>query len=289
MWHRRLLRKVCRHLESAGAELRVEHAASIEHDRELVRSAVETGVFDAVVAAGGDSTIRGIASALIGSALPLGIIPTGTGNVLAREVGLGRDPAALAEVLLYGPGIKIRCGFADDSPFLSMAGAGFDAHVVERLSTPWKRGVGRLAYAWPIIREVMRKPEPFDVVIDGHPIHATWLVVTRVAHYGGSFVIAERQTLADDGFHAVLTAAESRRGIAGVLISIALGRHAHRRDVMIMACKKVSLPGSFSIAMQLDGEPVVPSPRVLSLSDNRLTVIVPRASPLAEHIDRVKP
>ncbi len=264
--------------------MRIDQAASIEHGKELVRAAVETGGFDAVVAAGGDSTIRGVASGLLGSSVPLGIIPTGTGNVLAREIGIWCEPAALAEVLLRGPGVGIRCGLADEAPFLSMAGAGFDAHVVERLSTPWKRGVGRLAYTWPVIREVLRKPEPFDVVIDGTPIRATWLVVTRVAHYGGSFVIAKKQTLLEDGFHAVLTTSESRRGIAGVLISMALGRLAHRGDVRIIPCKEVRLPGSFSIAVQVDGEPVMPAPRLLTLSDDRLKVIVPRQSPLAQQI-----
>jgi diacylglycerol kinase (ATP) len=282
-WHRRLLSTVSRCLEDGGAELRIEHAAGIEQGRELVRSAVKSGGFDAVVAAGGDSTIRGVASALIGSALPLGIIPVGTGNVLANEIGLGRDPGALADVLLHGPTLEIRCGLADDTPFLLMVGAGFDAHVVKRLSTPWKRSVGKLAYTWPIVREILRKPKPFDVVIDGHPVRATWLVVTRVAHYGGSFVIADQQSLTGDGFHAVFTNAESRRAFAGVLMSIALGRHALRRDVTMVACKQVSLPGAHAIAAQLDGEPAGPSPCELTLSHKGLNLLVPQGSPLARH------
>jgi diacylglycerol kinase family enzyme len=94
-------------------------------------------------------------------------------------------------------------------------------------------------------------------------------------------VIAKQQTLSEDGFHAVFTTAESRRAFVGVLMSMALGSLEHRRDVNIVACKEVRLPGSFSIATQIDGEPVMPSPRLLRLSDDRLTVIVPRQSPLA--------
>lgn len=278
---RQLLSEVCRHLKDAGATVRVEDAQTLEQDQELARSAAESGAFDAVVAAGGDSTIRGVACGLIGSTMPLGIIPVGTGNVLAEEIGLGRDPAALAATLLGGPGIAVRYGKADGTPFLMMAGAGFDAQVVAQLSLPWKRQIGKMAYSWPIIREIVQKPKPFEVTIDGRTVRATWLVVTRVAHYGGSFVIAEDQALSDDGFRAVVTTAESRQAFAAVLIAIARRRHAARRDVSVIPCTHVQLPAFPAIAVQLDGERVAPSPRELTLSDNRLTIIVPAASPLA--------
>ncbi|MBL8847094.1 MAG: hypothetical protein JNN24_15110 [Hyphomicrobium zavarzinii] len=278
---RQLLGEVRRHLENAGAAVRIEDAQTLEQDRDLARSAAESGAFDAVVAAGGDSTIRGVACGLIGSAMPLGIIPVGTGNVLAEEIALGRDPAALAATLLGGPGVPVRYGRADGTPFLMMAGAGFDAHVVEHLNLPWKRQIGKMAYSWPIIRQIVQKPKPFEVAIDNRTVRATWLVVTRVAHYGGSFVIAKDQQLSDDGFQAIVTTAESRQAFAAVLIAIARGHHAARRDVSIIPCTHVRLPGSPAIAVQLDGERFAPSPRELTLSDDRLTIIVPAASPLA--------
>jgi diacylglycerol kinase family enzyme len=282
MRHQRLLREACRNLADAGAQVQIMHAGTIEQDREVARAAAADGGFDAVVAAGGDSTIRGVASGLIGSTMPLGIIPIGTGNVLAEEIGLRRDPGTLTEVLLRGPSIDIRYGLADTTPFLIMMGAGFDARVVGRLSTPWKRSIGKLAYAWPIVREIFRKPKSFEVVIDGRPVRATWLVVTRVAHYGGSFVIAERQTLTEDGFHAVMATAESRWAFAGVLIAIALERHALRPDVAVIPCKHISIAETRSLATQLDGEPVAPCPREFTLSEDRLKLIVPQGSPLVE-------
>lgn len=274
------LSAIRRHLEQAGATVHVADAATLDEDQEIARAAVDGGDYDAVVAAGGDSTIRGVASGLIGSRMPLGVIPIGTGNVLAEEIGLGRDPAYLATTLLQGPVIDIRYGRADATPFLMMMGAGFDAHVVESLNASWKRSVGKLAYAWPIVRALFRKQRRFEVTIDGRRMDATWLVVTRVSHYGGSFVIADRQSLSDDGFHAIVTTAESRRALVGVLISIALRRNAFRRDVEIMACKHVRLRGKPEIATQLDGEHVSPSVREITLSEDTLAVIVPRASPL---------
>ena len=82
--------------------------ADIPAARLAVRKAAESGSYDAIVAAGGDGTIRHAAAALIGTDMPLGIIPVGTGNVLAHEIGLARTPDAIARMLLEGPVAKGR-------------------------------------------------------------------------------------------------------------------------------------------------------------------------------------
>jgi diacylglycerol kinase family enzyme len=279
--HRGLLRSVCRNLQDAGAVVQIEDAKSVEQDLKIARSAVESGAYDAVVAAGGDSTVRAAASSLIGSAVPLGIIPLGTGNVLAREIDLGWNTKALADCLLHGPSIGIKCGLADGTPFLMMAGVGYDADVLLRLSTPWKRSVGRFAYAWPILRELIRKPRQFDVVIGDRTLPATWLIATRAAHYGGSFIIAGDQTLTGDGFHAVIVNTRTRRALAAVLISIALGRHENHGDVVVMPCSQLTIKPNASSAAQIDGERLDSAPSEITLSNESLNLIVPRGSALA--------
>ncbi len=195
------------------------------------------------------------------AALPLGIIPIGTGNVLAREIGIRWDAKALADDLLRGPVVPIKCGLADGTPFLTMAGFGFDADVLSRLNTPWKRSVGRLAYAGPILREIFRKPRAFEVVVDdGLQLPATWLIATRTAHYGGSFVIAGNQRLTNDGFHAVIANVRSRWSLAGLLIATALGRHESRPDVIVMPCTRVTIKPGGAIAAQIDGERLAAPP-----------------------------
>jgi diacylglycerol kinase (ATP) len=276
-----LLRAVCRRLRDAGAEVQTALAEHIEEDRQVARSAAEAGAFDAVVAAGGDSTVRGVASGLIGSGMPLGIIPIGTGNVLAREIGIGFSALALSDYLLRGPSVPIKCGLADGIPFLAMAGVGYDADVLLRLSTGWKRGVGRLAYAWPMIRETLRKPRPFEVVVDGRRMPATWVITTRAARYGGSFVIARDQSLLDEGFHAVILNVQSRRALAGALVSIALGRHESRPDVIAMPCTRVTLEPSGGIAAQIDGERLASPLCEIVLGNESLRLIVPQSSALA--------
>jgi diacylglycerol kinase (ATP) len=278
---RYFLRSVCNALEAAGAEVRVEHADTLEADADIARSAVAEGRFDAVVAAGGDSTIRGVASGLIGSDMPLGIIPIGTGNVLAREIGVRCRAKALAHTLLHGPSAAIGYGLADGTPFLAMAGVGFDADVLLRLNMTWKRTVGRMSYAWPILRTIAGKLRPFEVVVDGRTFPATWLIVTRAARYGGSFVIAKDQSLASDGFQAVIANATSRRALAGVLIAIARGRLVGRADVTVLPCSKLSVRAIETVSAQIDGERLSRVPREISIGSESLTLIVPKASPLA--------
>jgi len=278
---RHYLRAVCGTLEAAGAEVSVEHADTLAADADIARAAVAAGHFDAVVAAGGDSTIRGVASGLLGSDVPLGIIPIGTGNVLAREIGVRCRAKVLAQTLLHGPGVPIRCGLADGTPFLAMAGVGFDADVLLRLSMPWKRTVGRLAYAWPILRALAHKPRPFEVLVDERTFPATWLIVTRAARYGGSFVIAKDQSLTGDGFHAVIANAATRRALAGLLIAIARGRLEGRPDVTVLSCSRLGIRASGTIAAQIDGERLLDVPREIAVGPDRLTLIVPHGSPIA--------
>ena len=278
---RHYLRAVCGALVAGGAELSIEHADTLAADEDIARSAVAAGHFDAIIAAGGDSTIRGVASGLLGSGVPLGIIPIGTGNVLAREIGVRCRANVLAKTLMHGPGVPIRCGLADGTPFLAMAGVGFDADVLLRLNMPWKRTVGRAAYAWPIVRALVHKPRPFEVVVEERTYPATWLIVTRAARYGGSFVIAETQCLVGEGFHAVIANATTRRALAGLLIAIARGRLEGRTDVTVLPCSRLGVRTSGEIAAQIDGERLFEVPREISVGPDRLMLIVPRGSPLA--------
>lgn len=276
-----MLREVCRALRARGAELQIESSATAEADRRVTQLAIDGGKFDAVVAAGGDSTIRGVAAALLGSSVPLGIIPVGTGNVLAHEIGIRRGPRTVAAYLMQGPTVPIRCGRAGEAPFLSMAGAGFDAWVLGRLDTDFKRRVGKFAYVWPILRELFRAPEPFEVTVDGERMTATWIVASRVAHYAGPFIIARGQTLDRDCFHALVVTAATRRERAGVITAIALGRLGYRRDAVVKRCSRISIIGPAAIPTQLDGEPFRQPPFGISLSEDKLQLIVPSWSVLA--------
>ena len=121
-----------------------------EHATELASTARQNGA-DLIVAAGGDGTINEVANGLVGSAVPLGVLPAGTANVLACEIGLPRNPLDAAAVLAELDAQSIAVGrltVADGSQrhFLLMAGVGLDAQVLTKVSQRIKNVTGKLAY-----------------------------------------------------------------------------------------------------------------------------------------------
>lgn len=162
-----------------------------------------------VVAAGGDGTIAEVAAGLDGSNTPMGIIPLGTANVLAHELGLPFAPASVAAALAFGrtralwPGVASFDGTA--RLFVQMLGTGFDAEVVHHLSLPLKRVLGKGAYVLQGLRETMRYRFPrIKVVIDGVATEAGSVIVTKGRFYGGRYTLAPQASPMGPGFTVAL-------------------------------------------------------------------------------------
>lgn len=273
-----LLGEVERALRATGAAVRLERADGVAESRRLLADALRMRDYDAVIAAGGDSTIRVIAAGLAGAGMPLGIIPIGTGNVLAEELRLPRNPAAVARTILDGSAVEVVPGIANGELFLSMASAGFDAGVLKRLHVSLKRRIGKLAYAWPILREIWSRQRRVEVLIDGRPYRCTWLIVMRGAHYAGSFVVAPRQRLTEPRLTALLIDAASPGALAGVLAAIALGRVDRHPRITALPCRRVVVPACPDAGFQLDGEPVAGAALDVGLASESLVLITPRAT-----------
>lgn len=109
------------------------------HATALARTAIAGGA-DVVVAMGGDGTVNEVARALIGTPVPLGIVPCGSGDGLARGLGLPTDRSAALEAALTGDTKRIDVGYANNQPFLNVAGVGFDAEVGRLFASRAKRG-----------------------------------------------------------------------------------------------------------------------------------------------------
>ncbi len=280
-----MLTSVCAELAAGGAIVTLVAVETFEDIQRLSHQAAASGDVDAIVAVGGDGTIRAAASALIGTELPLGVIALGTANVLAHEVGLPRSPAVIAGMLMRGPTTTVSCGSLDGEPFLLMASAGFDAEVLRRLSPSLKRTFGKLAYAGPILAELARRPRAFEALIDGRPRTCTWLIAANARHYAGSFVIAEGRDITQPGLDAVIVNAPTRTRLLRVLLAIASGRVRHARDVTTLACRSVEVAENPLVAFQLDGDVV--SHRSLRILDHKLPLrlIVPEGTAGAEQCE----
>lgn len=280
-----LLDAVAHMLLAAGAELTLTQPGDIDTARQQVREAADSARFDAILAAGGDGTIRQVAASLIGTETPLGIVPVGTGNVLAHEIGLAPEARAIADTLLGGRVIQAVCARANDEPFLLMAGAGFDGRVIAGLDHRLKSHVGKAAYAGPMIGALAHPVDTLTVSVDGREHEASWAVISNVRHYGGNFVMCRRTGIAERGLQAILFKARNRGELLGQLMALAMGmldeRSARHGDVEMIPCLRATVTAQKPVPTQIDGDAFGSTPLQIEAGAADLRLIVParRAMP----------
>ncbi len=254
--------------------------ATVAEAREAACLAASSGAYDAIVASGGDGTIRHVAAGLIGTSMPLGIIPMGTGNVLAHEIGLRARAEDIAEMLLSGPVVTANVARANGEPFLLMAGVGVDARIVAALDERLKARAGRMAYAPAILRALSHPVDMLTVDIDGVKHAAAWVIVTNAAHYGGRFMLAPQTHVTRPELQVVLFHARSRVQLAQQMTALALGRMAARcadpGDIQILPCRTVTVTSGTPVATQLDGDVFGTTPLRVEAATDALQLIVPR-------------
>src|SRR5216683_5961023 len=147
---RRRLDRVVAALERRGCVVVLRRAGPASGDVERLAREAEAE-FDVIVAAGGDGTLNAVVNGMESAPRAVALLPFGTANVLAREIGLPRDPERLAELIAAGPARPIWPGRVGDRLFLMMASSGFDAETVAAVNPRLKRHAGRLAFAWAIL------------------------------------------------------------------------------------------------------------------------------------------
>ena len=223
-------------------------------------------------AAGGHGTIAEVVGGLAGSAARLGIIPLGTANVLAWELGLPFAPRAVASALAFGRTRTLWPGLASTPDgtrvFVQMLGVGLDAQVVHRLSLPLKRAVGRAAYVAQTLREVGRYPfAPLRVRLDGRDATAAGVIVSKGRLYGGRYTLAPTARPGEPGFTVALF---DRAGPASALLygaALPLNLLPRAPGLHLVRAKRVEIlgDGDGGTPAQADGDPAGRTP--VSVSD----------------------
>jgi len=276
----RLLDDVIAALERSGASVERETLADFASIRGSVREAARSQRYDAVVAAGGDGTIRAAAAAMTGTDVPLAIIPCGTANVLAQEIGLKATPEFVCRMLGDGPTLPIACARANGEPFLLMAGAGFDARVVGALNHALKSRIGKIAYAAPVLGALLRPMDTLNVTIDNRAHVASWVVIANARHYAGRFVLAPRTRIERHGLEAVLFHARSRVVLMRQLLSLLRGELDTRArrcgDVEMYTCSHVKISAPHPVPVQIDGDLFGATPLETEAGSEVIRLIVPQ-------------
>jgi YegS/Rv2252/BmrU family lipid kinase len=205
--------------------------------------------YSVIAVAGGDGTINEVVNGLAhrsNGSPALAIVPLGTANVLAHELGLRSSAAQVANTMIAGrellvhPG-EVACGNGTRC-FSLMAGAGFDAKVVAGVSARLKRRFGRAAYLWRSLVETRRyRPVRYAVEVDGRRFEAASVIVTRARLYAGPYVLAPAATLGEPLLHVCLFERWGRSHTIRFGLALLLGRLPHAGGFRVVAGQDVRI------------------------------------------------
>ena len=192
-------------LRAGGLTVEVLNTERPDHATELAAAAGGR----LVIAAGGDGTVNEVLNGLSKEAT-LGILPLGTANVLARELGLPLEPEGACERILTGAAFRMDVGVATDDAgnerrFACMAGIGFDAEVVDEVGSLLKRYLRSLAFPLVALKVFLQNDRPELRIKDGDTTHVVqYAVVANGQYYGGDFETAEDASLTSGELQVVL-------------------------------------------------------------------------------------
>ena len=274
--HRSRCQATLEHLTALGCEVVLKETTAPGEATDLARAA-DPGSFDGVVAAGGDGTINEIINGLISINLPLAILPLGTANVLAAEIGLDLAPDSVARAIVEGPQRAISCGKAGERFFTQMAGVGFDAHVVENVDLALKRRIGKGAYVAEALRQAFRFGFPtYQVIADGERFEAASVIVANGRHYAGRYLLAPEASIEEPAFQVCLFERGGPLAVARYGLALQTGSLPRRRDLRRILARKVRIEGPLGDPVQGDGDTIARLPVEISIVPDAVDLIFAR-------------
>jgi diacylglycerol kinase family enzyme len=286
---RGLMRAVVRRVRAEGWSVDVVETGAAGDARRLAATCDAT-TYAVIAVAGGDGTVNEVINGLAGrgcDAPALGIVPLGTANVLAHELGLRVSAAAIARTMTSGRPLLVQPGqatngSADPRCFSLMAGAGFDAKVVAGMSTLFKRRWGRGAYLWRSLVEALRyRPVRYAVDIDGARHEAASVIVTRSRHYAGPFVVAPQADLAQPLLHVCLFERWGRWQALRFGVQLLRGRLPQTGGYRVIAGRHVAVSVSHEAGeegrqpVQIDGDDALTLPVSINLAPGTVRLLQP--------------
>jgi YegS/Rv2252/BmrU family lipid kinase len=249
--------------------------------RRLARRAVEDDV-SLVIAAGGDGTINEVIQELAGSETALGVLPMGTVNVWAREVGIPLDHARAREILVHGQTRRIDLGRANDRYFLLMIGIGVDGEVAQAVEHKPLKRLGVLGYTLAALWfGTGYLGFPLTLKIDSsEPVRtrALQVVIGNTQLYAGAFKFTWLARCNDGLLDLCLVHKHGPLGRLIILFDLLLKREGRRQRVRYNTLQEVLIETRNPVAIQIDGEPAGSTPTRVTVVPGALKVIVPQVA-----------
>ena len=250
---------------------------------ELARLAVQDG-WPLVVAVGGDGTVNEVINGVVSVAGPptatVGIIPTGRGRDVCRNLGVADDPVVAAQRVVDGDEIILDVGAVESQDghrrcFINAAGVGFDAAVAERARTG--RAPGTVGYVFAVLGSLgAYRPFPISLSLDGAPSsmqHVAAVVVANGAHYGGGMKIAPSADPTDGRLETVIIGNLGRGELLRWLPTLYSGGHLANPKITAQSARVITLGSTTRLPAHVDGEPLPDAPVRFSVHPGALRLV----------------
>ena len=241
------------------------------------------GQLDVVAVAGGDGTINEVVNGLRerdNQSYRLALIPTGTVNVLAAELGIGKTPEGIADIILQGREKPIYLGSVNERRFVLMAGIGYDAWVVDNVDLALKKKVGKLAYVLSMLKQLRHfGKKTYQLNVDGQTYQANSVVITNGRYYAGSFVLSRQADLSKPTTQVLMISGNSPLKFIGILLGLPLGIMEKMPGMKSVAARHVQIEllnaGTEREPVQADGDSLAELPLNLQMEGSPVRLLVP--------------
>jgi len=244
--------------------------------RALAHQAVQNGA-RRIIAAGGDGTVNEVVNGMAGSSAALGILPLGTMNVFAAELGLPKDLRKCWEVIQAGHTRPIDLARANAHAFVQMAGAGFDAQALQKTSWDAKRNLGPLSYLLSAAQVATQKPPLLRVQAGGTLQEGSFVLIGNGRHYGGPFPVFPNARLDDGLLDVVIFKNLSHLDLIRYAQGILFGTHPNMHDVTYFQTPTLTVTSESEVPVEVDGEVIGNLPVTFCCEPGALPVLVPCA------------
>jgi len=234
---------------------------------------------DLVIVGGGDGTLNAMVDVLVETQLPLGIIPLGTANDLARTLGIPNSIAEACRIIAEGNLKYIDLGWVNNKYFFNVASLGLSVKITQKLNKGLKRRLGILAYAWTAL-QVLSKTRPFTAMIgiDGQNIKVKTLQIAigNGRYYGGGMPIAHDAQIDDQRLDLYSLEIEHWWQIFPLLWTLPRGQQGLLSWVRTLNGKEIQIQTRKPHSINTDGEITSTTPAMFRVIPTDLGVYIPR-------------
>ena len=260
-----------------GCPIRVTSRAG--ETEALARRAVEEG-FARIVAAGGDGTVNQVANGLAGSKAALGLLPLGTVNVFAMELGLPLHNLDLCWDIIEGSNLRlVDLPSANGKYFVQLAGVGLDAQVVKETSLAFKRSFGPLSYLISAAQIAARQPPKLFIKSENAPVdEGSFVLIGNGRFYGGPFPFFKHAVIDDGLFDVVVFKRLGYLEIIKYLQDVVFSSDIRVPEIEYFQTRRLRLTSEQDVPLELDGELAGNCPVDFQIQKKALHVLAPPTS-----------